>query len=152
PQAADAGCSAPPRLALAQGLLVARRLLGADEAVAVGVDAAEQLVTTQELAARDVAVAVAVHLLEPHRASARAGRTVRLHAQYFQEGERVGAAAAGALLQGEQVTVRDVRLADRAAAGDLVHQPRHLLEFAEAQPAVAVGVEQLEEAAAAVGE
>src|SRR5262245_45375339 len=42
-------------------------LLGADQAVAVRVDLLEHLVGAQPLGARDVAVAVAVHLAEPQR-------------------------------------------------------------------------------------
>src|SRR5262249_32643234 len=47
------------------------RLLGADEAVAVGVDLVEQLVAAGELAPGHVAVAVLVHLAEPERAGPR---------------------------------------------------------------------------------
>src|SRR5262249_2820411 len=48
--------------------------LQADQTVTVEVDLAEQLLAEEELLARDEAVAVAVHLLEPHRADCRAGR------------------------------------------------------------------------------
>src|SRR5579872_6954678 len=55
------------RRALLQARLVAPRLRGADEAVAVGVEQPELLLAAQELARREVAVAVAVHLDEPRR-------------------------------------------------------------------------------------
>src|SRR5437899_9562653 len=42
-------------------------LLSADEAVAVGVDAAELLARAEKFAARHVAIAVSVHLAEPER-------------------------------------------------------------------------------------
>src|SRR5262249_54018349 len=53
------------------------RLLGADEAVAVGVDLVEQLVAARELAPGHVAVAVLVHLAEPERAGPRFRRRPR---------------------------------------------------------------------------
>src|SRR5947207_348740 len=52
---------------LAEPLVRLDRLFEADEAVAVGVDAAEVLLGAQPLAARDVAVAVDVGLAEPQR-------------------------------------------------------------------------------------
>src|SRR5262249_31350650 len=58
-------------LLLARPGLVALGFLDADQAVAVRVDLAEQLFAEQELLARDVAVAVAVHLAEPQRATHR---------------------------------------------------------------------------------
>src|SRR5262249_10857785 len=54
---------------LAEPLVRTLRLVGVDQAVAVGVDALEVLGGAQELAG-DVAVAVAVHLLKPERAAA----------------------------------------------------------------------------------
>src|SRR5262245_26998804 len=47
------------------------RFLGADQGVAVGVEALEGLVGTEEFAARHVAVPVAVHLAEPLRTLAQ---------------------------------------------------------------------------------
>src|SRR5262245_55916051 len=51
----------------ALAFVVGLGLLDADQPVAVGVDLPELLVGAQELLARHVAVAVAVHLLEPQR-------------------------------------------------------------------------------------
>src|SRR5262249_26909207 len=58
--------------ALAEPLVRARSLFGVDQAVAVGVAAADCLRRAQHLTRRDVAVPVAVHLTEPERP--RAGR------------------------------------------------------------------------------
>src|SRR5579884_1747677 len=64
--------TAASRLAAAHLAVVGLGLLGADQAVAVGVDGAELLVGAEELAARHVAVAVGVHLAEPQRPALRA--------------------------------------------------------------------------------
>src|SRR5262249_15326345 len=72
------------------------RLLGADEAVAVGVDLLEVLHAAQPLAARHVAVAVAVHLAEPHRPAPRVARLLRLVApRLHREPPAAGTAGRG---------------------------------------------------------
>src|SRR5262249_38205588 len=58
---------------LSQQLVGPLRLLGTDQAVAIRVDAFELLVGAQELATRQVAVAVRVHLAEPERANSLLG-------------------------------------------------------------------------------
>src|SRR4051812_40085230 len=67
--------------------VVLRRLIQADQAVAVGVDLAELLLGAEELRPRHVAVAVAVHLVEPGRAlrglaRSRTTHPVRVHGEH----------------------------------------------------------------------
>src|SRR5262249_43544787 len=51
--------------------IIALGFFQADETVAIGVDAAEELLAEEEFLAGDVAIAVTVHLAEPHRATCR---------------------------------------------------------------------------------
>src|SRR5262245_38892734 len=52
--------------------IIGLRFLNADQAVAVGVDLAEELLAPKPFLARDIPVAVTIHLAEPERAAARA--------------------------------------------------------------------------------
>src|SRR5262249_34603364 len=61
-------------LLLAKELVGPVGLLDADESVAVGVDAAKLRVGAEELAARNIAVVVAVHLAEPKGAGSPLGQ------------------------------------------------------------------------------
>src|SRR5438132_9013526 len=62
-------------LGLAQERIGAFRFFWSNHAVAVGVDALEIFPATKEFAARDHAVAVAIHLAEPERAPGRRRRS-----------------------------------------------------------------------------
>src|SRR5262249_7061459 len=131
-------------------------LLEADQAVAVGVDLPEQLLAADPLAPRHVAVAVAVHLAEPQRPLAalrqRPGRPGEAG-----DGDHLAAAPAaarGAAAGAELLAARDRAALDHAVAVavQLLDQLARLAHLAHAQPAVAVAVEQVEQAAALVAD
>src|SRR5262249_29095802 len=121
-------------------------LLGADEAVAVGVDLLEVLVGAEELLARDVAVAVAVHLPEPQRPAAGAGRAGPTGGDHARPDGR-GVVAVGPLVAGQLELAGDLLAADaEVAVGVVGPQPGPgVAQLAHAQLPVAVGVEQLEQ-------
>src|SRR5262249_18307980 len=121
----------------------------ADVAVAVLVEQLELLGCAEELARRHVAVAVAVHLAEPQRA--RGGNPYRLHLPRNRPHIRIRVRARG---QGQLELVRDLRLGNGPIVVVVVlgePLPR-AAQFADTQPAVAVGVQDLEQALTQLGD
>src|SRR5262245_8573569 len=66
--------SSAVRLTLAEEGIGLLGFLQTNQAVAVEVDLAEQMVTEEELAPRNESIAIAVHLLEPSRPGSRTTR------------------------------------------------------------------------------
>src|SRR5262249_31544113 len=115
---------------------------------------AELLVRAEEFAARDVAVAVAVHLAEPARAGGSFGRLrfSRTHSAERHDPLPKLIAVGRAAPHVHAVLVRDFAAADLtvAVAVKRIDQFDHLPLLAHTEPAVAVGIDQVEQAAALV--
>src|SRR5262249_4713259 len=130
---------APLRLLLFR--LPLERFRDADEAVTVGVEHPELFLGAQELARRQVAAVVAVHLRQPQR---------------DLRSRSLGGAAREedvlALAQREREAARQVRLRHAAVGSlDVGLQARpDRAQLADGQPAVAVAVELVKQAAAQV--
>src|SRR5262249_27660038 len=112
----------------------------------------------QELATRHVAIAVAVHLAEPHGAAIRGrhgpprGAVDRAHGH--EAAETVAPSARRAATRADHVATRDLAGFQHPVAVliELVDQLDRLAHLANAQPAIAVLVDQIEQALALIGD
>src|SRR5206468_2840464 len=131
-------CTLLHRLGLSRFGVGLLGLLQANQAVAVRVEPGKGRVAAEELAAGNVAVAVAVHLAEPDGAGAALGRWAGGERLLHHAAAAEGVAGAGA--ERQRVVARDLvaREVAVAVAVERVQQLRGLPQLAEAEPAVVV--------------
>ena len=137
----------------ARSRVVALGFFDADQPVAVGVDRPELLVGADELLARNVAVAVAVHLLEPQRSTGSVGApaaNIPAHRGEHRARQRIATPVGS---QGDRggIVSRHSCPGQFAIGFQTGQQFVGIAQLAHAQPAVAVRVEQVEQTSALDG-